>query len=204
MAAKGIVKGIITAAVICGLAAGGWGLYRHFGGQVSHSSEKVFVQKVATLNTVDGANLFAHDFAGVIVAQKTVDVKYDTQQTVDEILVKDGDEVKKGDKLLTYDVEQMQVSIDTAKLEIERLQNEIESCNNEIAQYERDKQTADGDAAVSLTASILQQQSQIKKTEFEIKKKNLELSKLENSLDSAYVVAPIDGKETAFKKQKTT
>ena len=101
MAAKGIVKGIITAAVICGLAAGGWGLYRHFGGQVSHSSEKVFVQKVATLNTVDGANLFAHDFAGVIVAQKTVDVKYDTQQTVDEILVKDGDEVKKGDKLLT-------------------------------------------------------------------------------------------------------
>ena len=34
MAAKGIVKGIITAAVICGLAAGGWGLYRHFGGQV--------------------------------------------------------------------------------------------------------------------------------------------------------------------------
>ena len=57
MAAKGIVKGIITAAVICGLAAGGWGLYKHFGGKAAGSTEKVFVQKVATLNTVDGANI---------------------------------------------------------------------------------------------------------------------------------------------------
>ena len=193
MAAKGIVKGIITAAVICGLGAGGWGLYNHFGSKATGSSEKVFVQKVATLNTVDGANLFAHNFAGVIVAQKTVDVKYDTQKTVKEILVKDGDTVKKGDKLLNYDVEQIQLSIDTAKLDIERMQNEIETCRNEIEQYEREKQNATGDAAVSYTQSILQKKSQIAKTEYDIKAKNIELTKLESSLDSAFVTAPIDG-----------
>ena len=193
MAAKGIVKGIITAAVICGLAAGGWGLYKHFGGKAAGSTEKVFVQKVATLNTVDGANLFAHNFSGVIVAQKSVDVKYDTQKTIGEILVKDGDSVKKGDKLLTYDVEQIQIQIDSAKLEIERMQNEIETYKNEIEQFERERQTATGDAALSCTQNILQRKSQIAKTEYDIKAKNIELTKLEGSLDNAFVTSPIDG-----------
>lgn len=193
MAAKGIVKGIITAAVICGLGAGGWGLYQHFGPQAPGSTEKVYVQKVATLNTVDGANLFAHNFAGVIVAQKTVDVKYDTQKTVSEILVKEGDTVKKGDRLLNYDVEQIQIQIDTAKLEIERYQTDIETAKNEIEQYEREKQTATGDAALACTQNILQKKSQIARTEYDIKTKNVELTKLEKSLDNAFVTAPIDG-----------
>ena len=193
MAAKGIVKGIITAAVICGLGAGGWGLYKHFGPQAPGSTEKVFVQKVATLNTVDGANLFAHNFAGVIVAQKTVDVKYDTQKTVSEFLVKEGDSVKKGDRLLNYDVEQIQIQIDTAKLEIERLQTDIETAKNEIEQYERERQTATGDAALSCTQNILQRKSQIARTEYDIKAKNVDLTKLEKSLENAFVLAPIDG-----------
>ena len=87
MSAKGIVKGVVTAAVICGLGAGGWALYKHYGGTQTDRSEKVYVQKVATINTVDGANLFATNFAGVIVAQKTVDVKYDTSKQVEEILL---------------------------------------------------------------------------------------------------------------------
>ncbi|MBR3447710.1 MAG: efflux RND transporter periplasmic adaptor subunit [Oscillospiraceae bacterium] len=193
MAAKGIVKGIITAAVICGLGAGGWGLYKRFGTQAPGSSEKVYVQKVATLNTVDGANLFAHNFAGVIVAQKTVDVKIDTQKTVSEILVKEGDTVKKGDRLLNYDVEQIQIQIDTMKLEIERYQTDIETARNEIEQYEREKQTATGDAALSCTQNILQRKSQIARTEYDIKTKNVELAKLEKSLENAFVTAPIDG-----------
>ena len=69
--AKGIAKGIAAAAVICGIGAGGWIAYKHFGGPVSTKSEKVYVQKVSTLNTVGGANLFATKFAGVIVAQRT-------------------------------------------------------------------------------------------------------------------------------------
>ena len=129
----------------------------------------------------------------MIVAQKTVDVKYDTQKTVKEILVKDGDSVKKGDKLLNYDVEQIQMKIDGAKLEIERLQNDIETYKNEIEQYERERQTAAGDAALTCTQNILQRKSQIAKTEYDIKAKNIDLTKLESSLENAFVTAPIDG-----------
>ncbi|MCR4761470.1 MAG: efflux RND transporter periplasmic adaptor subunit, partial [Oscillospiraceae bacterium] len=204
MAAKGIVKGIITAAVICGLGAGGYGLYKHFGGTVSTSSDKVFVQKVATLNTVDGANLFAHNFSGVIVAQKTVDVKYDPEKTIGEILVENGDTVKKGDKLMTYDVEKIQVDIDSAKLEIERLKTEIETFKSEIEQYEQEKKTAVGDAAITCTTNILSKKSSIAKNEYDIKTKEADVTKLEKTLENAFVTAPIDGTVKDIKDSGST
>lgn len=193
MAAKGIVKGIVTAAIICGLGAGGWMLYKHYGVQAPGSSEKVYVQKVATVNTVGGANLFATNYAGVIVAQKTVDVKYDTTKTVDDVLVHEGDTVKKGAKLLTYNVESIQLEIDAAKLEVERLQNQIKTNELEIATLEQEKKTANGDAQVSYTTKILTLQSDNARSEYDIKTKNVEIAKLEKTLNNAYVTAPIDG-----------
>lgn len=194
MAAKGIVKGIVTAALIGGIGFGGWQLYQHFGQTVSDRSEKVYVQKVATVNTVDGGNLFATSFPGVIVAQKTIDVKYDTTKTIDEVLVHEGDKVKKGDKLLTYNVESIQLDIDSKKLEVERLQNTIKTNELEIAELENQRKTADGDAQVSYTTRILSLQSDNARNEYDIKTKNVEIAKLESSLDNAFVTAPIDGK----------
>lgn len=193
MSAKGIVKGIVTAAVICGLGAGGWALYKHYGGAQTDRSEKVYVQKVATMNTVDGANLFATNFAGVIVAQKTVDVKYDTTKQVDEILVHEGDAVKKGDKLLTYNVEQIQLDIESAELEVERLQNQIKTNEMEIGTLEQERRNASGDAQVSYTTKILSLQSDNARNEYDIKTKNVEITKLKNSLNNAFVTAQIDG-----------
>lgn len=193
MSAKGIVKGIVTAAVICGLGAGGWALYKHYGGTQTARTEKVYVQKVATMNTVDGANLFATNFAGVIVAQKTVDVKYDTTKQVEEILVHEGDAVKKGDKLLTYNVEQIQLDIESAELEIERLQNQIKTNEMEIGTLEQERRNANGDAQVSYTTKILSLQSDNARSEYDIKTKNVEITKLKNSLNNAFVTAQIDG-----------
>ncbi len=193
MSANGIVKGIITAAVICGVGAGGWAIYKHFGGTETVRTEKVYVQKVATVNTVDGANLFATNFAGVVVAQKTMDVKYDTSKQVEEILVQEGDVVKKGDKLLTYNVEQIQLDIEEAKLEVERLQNEITTNEMEIRTLEQERNGADGDSQLSYTTRILSLQSNNARNEYDIKTKNVEISKLEKSLNNAYVTAPIDG-----------
>ena len=193
MSAKGVVKGIVTAAVICGLGVGGWMFYRNFGKQNTGRSEKVYVQKVATVNTVGGANLFATNYAGMIVAQKTVDVKYDTSKTVDEVLVQEGDTVRKGEKLLTYNVESIQLEIDAAKLEVERLQNQIKTNELEISTLEQEKRNATGDAQVTYTTKILSLQSDNARSEYDIKTKNVEITKLENTLNNAYVTAPIDG-----------
>lgn len=59
------------------------------------SSQKVYVQKVSSLNTVSDFKLSNRSFLGVVEAQESVDVKYDSSKTVDEILVKNGDSVKR-------------------------------------------------------------------------------------------------------------
>lgn len=192
-AKKRVSTVIITLIIICALAGGGFLLYKQFSGGASSRSEKVFVQKVSTINTVTGADLFSNSFAGVIVAQKSVDVKYDTTKTIDELLVSDGDSVKKGDKVLTYNVEAIQIEIDAAKLEVEKLENSITTNENEIKQLEEEKKTASQDAAVSYTTQILSLQSDNARSEYDIKTKNVEIQKLEASLKNAYVIAPIDG-----------
>ena len=193
MANKKIISAVIGVAGACAVGFGGWKLWQHFMGGGPTRSEKVYVQKVGYINTVSGSSLFTTDFAGVIVAQKSVDVKYDLSQTVDELLVSEGDSVKKGDKLLTYNIETIELSIENKKLEIERLQNSIQNNEAEIAKLEQEKRNATGDAQITYTANILNLQSQNAQSEYDIKAKTLELQKLEKSLKNAYVAAPISG-----------
>ena len=108
-AKKRVITVIVTVIIICALCTGGYFIYKEFSKNSSSSGEKVYVQKVSTVNTVTGSDLLANSFAGVIVAQKSVDVKYDTSKTIDEILVSEGDSVKKQDNIITYDVESNQL-----------------------------------------------------------------------------------------------
>lgn len=193
MSVKKIISTLATVLVIGGVGAGGWYLYKHNVKPGSASSSKVFVQKVSNLNTVNSADLFATDFSGVIEAQRSVEVKYDQNKTIDEILVKEGDHVKKGDKLLTYDVEELQIKIDEAQLEIESMQNGITINENEIKQYEEEKRKAPADEQAYLAAEILQLQAENARSEYDIKTKGVEVTKLQSSLENAYVVAPISG-----------
>ena len=190
---KRAVTAIVVAVVICAAGVGGYFAYNKYNKTRKKQSQKVFVQKVSQVNTVTGSDLFSNTFAGVIVAQKSANVKYDTSKTIDEILVSEGDSVKKGDKVLTYNVEAIQLQIDTAKLEKEKMENDVKTNEEEIKKLEEEKKKASADAAVSYTTQILSLQSENARSEYDIKAKGVEIQKLEASLDSAYVTAPIDG-----------
>ena len=157
---KRICTVIIVLVIVCAVCVGGFFVWKKTGKGGSKSSQKVYVQKVSSLNTVSDFKLSNCSFLGVVEAQESVDVKYDSSKTVDEILVKDGDSVKKGDKLLTYDVEAINLQLEQAKLEVERLQNEITSNKSQIAELEKEKKNVDQDAAVSYTTQILSLQSE--------------------------------------------
>lgn len=190
---KRICTVIIVLVIVCAVCVGGFFVWKKTGKGGSKSSQKVYVQKVSSLNTVSDFKLSNCSFLGVVEAQESVDVKYDSSKTVDEILVKNGDSVKKGDKLLTYDVEAINLQLEQAKLEVERLQNEITSNKSQIAELEKEKKNADQDAAVSYTTQILSLQSDIAKNEYDIKAKTVEIKKLEASTKNAYVTASING-----------
>lgn len=190
---KRICTVIIVLVIVCTVCVGGFFVWKKTGKGGSKSSQKVYVQKVSSLNTASDFKLSNRSFLGVVEAQESVDVKYDSSKTVAEILVKNGDSVKKGDKLLTYDVEAINLQLEQAKLEVERLQNEITSNKSQIAELEKEKKNVDQDAAVSYTTQILSLQSDIAKNEYDIKAKNVEIKKLEVSTKNAYVTASIDG-----------
>lgn len=193
MSVKKALSTIATIAVIGGIGAGGWYLYKHNVKPGAASSSKVYVQKVSNLNTINSADLFANNYMGVIEAQKSVDVKYDKEKTVDKVLVAEGDRVKKGDKLLTYSIEDIQIKIDEATIEVERMQNSITSNENQIAQLEKEKKKAGKDDQAYFTTQILELQSDNAMSEYEIKAKNVEITKLKASLENAYITAPITG-----------
>lgn len=168
---KRICTVIIVLVIVCTVCVGGFFVWKKTGKGGSKSSQKVYVQKVSSLNTASDFKLSNRSFLGVVEAQESVDVKYDSSKTVAEILVKNGDSVKKGDKLLTYDVEAINLQLEQAKLEVERLQNEIASNKSQIAELEKEKKNADQDAAVSYTTQILSLQSDNAKNEYDIKAK---------------------------------
>ena len=100
--------------------------------QTGSSSETIYVQKVST---VTGSSYTENRYSGVVESQETLDINQDSSKTIADVYVEAGQEVKKGDKLFSYDTTEASNSIAQKKLDIEAQNNEIEAQNNTIADY---------------------------------------------------------------------
>ncbi len=49
--------------------------------------------------------------SGMVVSENVTEIKKDSEKTVKEVLVKEGDDVNKGDKLFEYDTDELQLSL---------------------------------------------------------------------------------------------
>lgn len=191
--AKGKKIAVTLVAVVVA-AAVGVTAYRLWKKKDSSSSKgKVFVTQVSDVNTAAGVSLSGSKFSGVIEAQKTVDYKYDSSKTVKSLAVKEGDEVKKGDLLFTYDVEAMQLELDQGKIEVERMKNEVETNKLQLQQLEEEKKKTPQDGQTSLNTQILSLQSDVAKAEYDIKTKKAENKKIKKSIKNAKVYSEVDG-----------
>lgn len=63
-----------------------------------------------------------------------------SDKKVDEILVQEGDEVKAGDKLFTYNTEEMEENLAQAEIDLDRLANEIDQTKEQIVSLKKRKQ----------------------------------------------------------------
>ena len=100
--------------------------------QTGSSSETIYVQKVST---VTGSSYTENRYSGVVESQETLDINQDSSKTIADVYVEAGQQVKKGDKLFSYDTTEASNSIAQKKLDIEAQNNEIEAQNNTIADY---------------------------------------------------------------------
>ena len=194
-------KALVTVLILGLLGGGGYGVYHYFfenkgeAERVSSDAENaVYVDQISAITGYGVGSGLIERYGGEVEPQATVEVKLENERTVKECFVKEGDEVKEGQRLFVYETQEDEDKLAQAEIEIERAEGEIEVYKKSIEQYEKDKKNAENsDDQLLATTNILTAQNDIKKNEYDIKSKKLEMEKLRESIANASVTAEMAG-----------
>ena len=162
----------------------------------------VYVQSVKELSQMGGIAP-GDRFAGVVVSEHVAELYKDGDKTIEELLVKAGDDVKQGDPLFSYDTEQLQLSLDKQRLEKEQMEASIQNYESQIKQMEKERNWVSGTDKLQYTIQIQSTQIDLKETQLKLKTKEAEVKKSEELLENATVMAPVTGRVQAVNENGT-
>lgn len=151
----------------------------------------IFVTSVAEIT---GTNLTVSSrYSGVVAPQKTISINKDESKTVSEILVVEGQSVAAGDPLFSYDIEEMQLTLEQSKLTVESSVNTISEYEKQIKELKKERDAASSDNKLSYTIKIQTLELNIKEQQYQNSLKNKEIEKLAASIENNVVTAPESG-----------
>ena len=162
----------------------------------------VYVQSVQALVNMGGIAP-GDRFPGLVVSENVSEIKKDNDKTIKELLVKEGDDVKQGQALFSYDTEELQLSLDKQRLEKEQLEASIENYKSQIETLEKSLNTVGGTTKLQYTIEIQSTQVDLKEAEIKLKTKEAEVKKSEDLLANATVVSPVQGRIQAISETGT-
>ena len=162
----------------------------------------VYVQSVASLSGMGGIAP-GDRFAGIVVSEHVAEVEKDSEKTIAELLVREGDDVSEGDPLFSYDTEQLQLTLDKQRLELEQLNATIENYKSQITELEKDRDRAYGTDKLQYTVQIQSTQVDLKEAELNVKTKETEVARSEEILENATVMSPVTGRIQAISENGT-
>jgi len=186
---------IISIIAVIILAVAGliiWFLRGRSTSQVS-SGQSVYVSSVADIMGLSSGNGMIGRYSGVVEPQKTWKIEASSDKKVEEIYVKEGDEVKTGDKLFIYSTSEAEDSLVQADIDLERISNEIETTKIQLEELKKDKASASADDQLEYTTRIMSAEQSIKRSEYEHKSKKAEIEQLKKSIKNAVVNSEMDG-----------
>ena len=163
---------------------------------------QVFVQKVSDLSQL-GELASVDKFSGIVISENVTEIQKDNDKVVDNLYVREGDDVTKGQKLFSYDTEQLLLTLEKQKVELEQLASSIENYGLQIAQLEKDRERAYSADKLKYTLQIQTNQIDLKEAELKLKTKQSEIQKSEHLLDNALVTSPVTGRVTAISEAGT-
>lgn len=207
---KGIA--VLLSLVLVGGAGAGIYYYRFRDGAAvsggervsSDSEDAVYVDSVSMLAGLGSGNGLIQRYAGVVEPQQTWDVKLENDRKVRECYVKEGDEVKVGQKLFTYDTTEDEDKLAQTQIDLERCQNDIAASKANKEQYEKEKKNASADNQLSIATQIMQEETAIKMAEYDYKTKELEIQNLKDRIADSTVNCEIDGIVKSIKDPNDT
>lgn len=151
----------------------------------------VYVQSVKDLMNMGGIAP-GDKFPGIVVSENITEVNKDEQMVVQELFVREGDDVTEGQKLFAYDTQQMQLSLNKQQLELEQAEATIENYKEQIKELERDRNNASN--KLEYTIQIQSLEIDLQEAEINIKAKRDSVAQAEALLQNAVVFAPVDGR----------
>ena len=151
------------------------------------------MQSVAELQNLGGIAP-SDRFPGIVVSENTSEIRKDSEMAVEELLVREGDDVKAGQQLFTYDTQQLQLSLDKQRLEQEQLEASIENYGDQIEELEDQRSEADDDDWLEFTVQIQSLELDLKEAKINLKAKEAAVKQSEELLKNAVVLSPVDGR----------
>lgn len=183
----------IVAVVLIAAGVAFWALR---GGKASSDGEAknaVYVDSVANITGVGSGAGIIDRFSGVVEPQKTWKIEVSSDKKVDEVYVKEGDEVKVGDKLFVYSTTEAEENLAQAEIELDRISNEIETGKQQIADLKQEKTQAAAEDQLEYTTRIQTAENAQKKSEYELKSQKVQIEQLKKTISSAVVTSEMDG-----------
>ena len=161
------------------------------GGRVSSTdANAVYVDSIAVIADLGSGTGKIPRFAGTVEPQETRDYKLEGDRKVEKCYVKEGDIVKTGQRLFTYDTIEDESKLEQARIDLERLKNTQDTSEAKKAQLE--KQRAEANTPEKQLA-VLTAENELKQNELDQKSKQKEIDLLENQIKNATVTCDLDG-----------
>ena len=157
------------------------------------SENAVYVQKVSDLVQM-GAIAPGDKFAGIVVSENITEIQKDQQMVVDELMVREGDDVTEGQTLFSYDTEQLQLSLDKQRLELEQLNATIDNYEDQIKELEKERKKAKDSNKLEYTIQIQSLQLDLKEAQINVTAKADAVEQAESLMENATVVSPVTGR----------
>ncbi len=160
-------------------------------GRVSSTdANAVYVDSIQVVADLGSGTGNIARFAGTVEPQETKEYKLDGDRKVKKCHVKEGDIVKVGQKLFTYDTTEDESKLEQARIDLERLQNTEDTSEAKKAELEKQKAAAD---TPEKKLEVLTAENELKQNELDQKSKQKEIDQLEEQIKNATVKCDMEG-----------
>ena len=131
---------------------------------------------VVSVGMLTGAGTAAEKYAGEVVSEQVTQIQRDTTLEIEKLYVQEGDQVKAGDVLFTYNVDLLELDLERAKLELEQMQAAVSTYTTQIKELQT-KIKSTKDATEKMGYEIRLQELEVDKDtkEYEIAAKQKEV-----------------------------
>lgn len=192
MRKKKRIKAIVTTLVVLLVLAGiGVGVFFFMKNRNKLPEETVYTCEVAEI--IKSGDISGNRYMGIVESQDVKKITKDNDKKIKEVFVKVEDEVKKGDVLFEYDMQELELQLKQLRLELQSINDNIATTKEQINLLTAEKANASEDEQYSYSAQIQAAQAQLNQYNYDANAKNLDIEQFEKNMEDTQVTATMDG-----------